>query len=386
MTMDDKTIALNKAKIGLMTRRNSVFITTVLFSLKMRWNEDIPTAQTNGFFIHINPDFFMSLDPEVRISLLAHEAWHVCFQHMVRCGLRDPFLFNVAGDHVINTMLENNGFKIGDGWLCDHKYDGQTTEQVYDDLEKNPPTNGGGPMAGDVQQPTRPDGSDDPNNGDGSNPSQQEIEQHIREVMVKASAQSRMSGDAPGTIPGDIQIAIDKLLNPKLPWNIILANYLHSMAKEDYSFRKPNRRFMPDVILPSLYSESLDHIAIAVDTSCSVSDREFTAMVSEINHIKDMMDPNLMTIVDFDTRIHKIQTRDKSQSVRDLNFTGRGGTSLFPVFEHFDAKPPTCLLVFSDLECAKIEKDPGYPVIWICINNPRGEVNFGRLIHYETPR
>jgi len=68
----------NKTKVGLMTK-GSVFITTVLFSLKQTWSTDVPTAGTNGISLVINPDWFKSMTPEQRIGLLAHEAWHVCF-------------------------------------------------------------------------------------------------------------------------------------------------------------------------------------------------------------------------------------------------------------------------------------------------------------------
>jgi predicted metal-dependent peptidase len=75
----------------------------------------------------------------------------------------------------------------------------------------------------------------------------------------------------------------------------------------------------------------------------------------------------------------------------EVHFSGGGGTNLQPVFDHFagknpdhpEAGPPTVLIVFSDFYCGKIKEDPGYPVIWISVDNPNAEVNFGTLINYE---
>ena len=83
MTMT-KEKALDRAKIGLLQIKNSTFISTVLFNLKVEWDESVPTACTDGLRRIIGPDFFMKLDKEERVFLLAHEAWHVAFQHMSR--------------------------------------------------------------------------------------------------------------------------------------------------------------------------------------------------------------------------------------------------------------------------------------------------------------
>ena len=76
--------ALNKAKIELMRRPDSVFFITVCFSLKHIWDSSIKTAATNGIDIKFNPGFFMSLTAEERLFLLLHETCHVAYQHMCR--------------------------------------------------------------------------------------------------------------------------------------------------------------------------------------------------------------------------------------------------------------------------------------------------------------
>lgn len=377
--------ALDKAKIGLMTIKNSVFITTILFSMKFHWDKNIQTAETDGLNMWINPDFFMDLPPAQRIFVMAHESWHPAFQHMLRRGQRDPDLYNQAGDHVINLILKEQNYEMPDWVLADQKYTGMSTEQVYEDLKKQPtkpPSGGGG-----GQGKGRPMGNDvryiDP-----SKQTQQQIDdqQHqILDVLVRAATQSKMSGDAAGTIPGDIAVAMEDLLNPKLPWYTLLSKYITALAKEDYSFKRFNRRFMPEFYLPGLFSETLDEIAVAVDTSASVSDQEFAAYLTELNHIHRKMKPKKMTIVDFDTSVKNVHTlKGLNDSVTKIKFTGRGGTNLHPMIDYFNKNPPTVLLVFSDLHCRAIQDKTKYPVIWVCVDNPNGQVNFGKLIHMEV--
>lgn len=389
MTMT-KEKALDRAKIGLLQVKNSTFISTILFNLKFSWDASIPTACTNGLDLRINPDFFMPLGPEERVFLLAHEAWHVAFQHMLRLNKEkeDNFgVWNQATDHYINIMLINSGYKMIKGGLASHEYHDQqvwSSDKIFRDLMDDP----------NKQDPNfEPDfgtsnTGDQPTDKDGNKMSQDAVQRKIEDIVVKASVQSKMAGDTPGTIPGDIEILLDALLNPKLPWNVILQNYMNSYAKEDFSWRKPNRRTLSqDIYLPSLYSESLGHIAVAVDTSCSVTDEQFQAFRTEIVNIQSQYQPETLTVCDFDTKIHHIHKLCKGEDASGINFSGRGGTNMHPVFEHYN-KPenkPKVLIMFSDMECSPITDKPEYDVIWVRLPTNYGfKPDFGQVIDFEV--
>lgn len=361
----------SKAKVMLMNTKNSVFISSVLFSLGFKWDRDDPkaTGWTDGTTIGINPDYWMNLPAPVRVSLLCHETWHVAFNHMFRGKkYNDHERFNIAADHVINLMLKAAGFTIPDTWYCDNKYSGMSTEQVYKLLPPSKPNSG---YKGDIRNPGKGEAD--------------QAQNKVKEILQRASARSKMSKDVAGTVPGDVAIMLDKLVNPRLPWTTILQNYMSSFSKNDYTFKKPNRRFFPEYYLPSLYSEALGEICVAVDTSCSVSDDEFRIFLSEIRDIKEKLQPEQLTVIDFDTSIHTVHVLGQGQGVESISFHGRGGTDLTPVFEHYGKdKKPVVLIVFSDLECTEIQEDPGYPVVWVCINNLSAHVNFGELIHMDT--
>lgn len=371
--------ALSKAKIALLSRIDATFISTLLMSMTSRWDNSIPTACTNGIELMLNEDFFMKQNPLEQIGLLAHETWHVALQHVLhdRVKGRNMSVFNQAADHVINLMLTDNGYRIPKGGLCDPAYRGMSTEQVYDILIKDP----------SKQDPNFiPDFSAGAGNANGQpDPAAQQAHANqVTEAIVRAATQAKMAGDAAaGSIPGDVLVALDDVLYPKLPWSVLLQDFFNGLAKEDYSFVKPNRRFFPAHYLPSMYSEGMGTLACAVDTSGSVSDEDFKAFATEMDCIKETLLPESMYVVDFDTKINTIYDMKDTDTVKQLQFKGRGGTDLTPVFEHFKDRPPQVLVVFSDLECDPIEQDPGYPVLWVRTPGHGHIPTFGRLIDFD---
>lgn len=369
-----KDKALSKAKIALLSKKDATFISTIVMALKSSWDNSIPTACTNGIDLLLNEDFYMKQGPLEQVGLLAHEAWHIALQHVLkdRQRGRDPRLFNQAADHVINIMLTDAGYRIPAGGLCDTAYRGMSTEQVYDILEKDP----------SKQDPnfepdyTFADASPDP-------AVQQAAQAAVTQTIVRAATAAKLAGDSSGSVPGDVLIALDKLLYPKLPWWVLLQDFFNGIAQEDYSYRKPNKRFMPAFYMPSLFSEGMGELACAVDTSGSVSDHDFLAFATEMDAIKESMNPEKMYVIDFDTQVNSIYQIGEGRSVHELQFKGRGGTDLRPVFEHFKEKPPQVLIIFSDLECGEITEDPGYPVLWIRTPGSGFTPTFGRLIEFN---
>lgn len=369
--------ALSKAKIALMSRSDSAFFTTLAFSLIHEFSNLIPTAATNGKRILYNPDFFMSLDHEERVFLMLHEAMHCAYLHMDRAAGYCPDVFNVAADHVINLQLKARGFKMPKCGIADDAYTGLSTEEVYHIIFKEGGGNGGGGVPGfgaDLQAPA---------GGPGSAEAEQ-LKQDIQDILCRAATQSKMSNDAPGSIPGEIELFLDKLLNPKLPWNRILQKYLNAFSKSDYSFRKPNKRFFPQHIMPSMYGESLIDLAAFADISGSVTDHEFHVQLSETAGVMKMMKPKQILFGQFDTEIKQIDKINSLADMRHIHFTGRGGTMIEPVLEWANANKPQLLLVFTDgFFNWPSELTTKVPVIWLIYNNPNFTAPYGKVIHYE---
>lgn len=375
MTQLPHEIALNKAKIALMSRADSAFFTTLAFSLKHIFSDQVKTAATNGSQVLYNPEFFMSLNHDERIFLMLHEAMHCAYLHMERGKGYNQRKFNVAADHVINLQLKDRGFRMPSMGLADDQYKGMSTEEVYKAL----PEGEGDDDAGDIPG----FGNDLEKPGEGS-PSGEQLESDIQDILVRAALQSKLSGDSAGTVPGDIEIFLDRLLNPKLPWNRILQKYLHSYNKNDYTFRKPNKRFFPRHYLPSLYSNTLMNIAVAVDTSGSVSDAEFNRFVSETHSILKMMKPEKITILQFDTELKSVTDVRNVNDLMNVHFTGRGGTAIEPVVEWIETNKPQLTLIFTDGYFRFQGPETKRDIVWLVHDNPDFAAPFGKVITYEV--
>ncbi len=364
---------LQKAKMQLMSIPNTVFYTTILFSLKQIIIKDpqIQTAATDGKNLFINPGFWMSLTPDERIGVLAHEVLHVALSHMTRVGSRDHEKWNIAGDHVINLILRANGYKLPAGGLWDGKYADFATEEVYAQLPQKPKPPGGGLDI--IYTNGKPDDVDD-------------LQNHITDVVLKATTQAQISKSDLGSVPGEVEIELQKQLNPKLPWNVILQNYMSSFAKNDFSWSKPNRRFQPDYYLPTQYSEAICNIASAFDVSGSTTDEMVGSYATNLTKIQQDLKPEKMIVIGFDTRIKSEQEfTAESNIVRELKFTGRGGTELAPVMEWIEKNKPEVMLIFTDGEFHTPPKPKGTTdIIWIINDDPAWKCDYGKVIHYDT--
>lgn len=87
--------------------------------------------------IYINP--LRQFEDEEWRFILAHEMLHAALRHGDRCGTRDPYLFNVAADYVINDWLRE--MQVGtmpDGLLYDSALAGLSAEEVYDRIVGDP--------------------------------------------------------------------------------------------------------------------------------------------------------------------------------------------------------------------------------------------------------
>ena len=133
--MEDIKTAFTRARSTLLIMQP--FFGTLCLRLGAEFTEDIPTAGTNGEKLLINPTFFLKQSPEQRVGLLAHEVMHCVYMHVIRLNERDPFLWNVAGDYVINLVVTDAGMILPEGGLLDEKYRDMSADEIYNTLQQN---------------------------------------------------------------------------------------------------------------------------------------------------------------------------------------------------------------------------------------------------------
>lgn len=382
--------ALTDTKVKLFFGKQSGFVGSLVATIEFIWDRTIPTACTNGVFMAWNPEFFFSLTPQSRVTVLAHEAWHIAFQHMMRVGNRDFKIYNYAADYVINGMLDSHDYDMtGFPYLLDRAYDNMTTEEVYDKLMEQVQNGSMLPQNGlDGDFASADDGKDGSGNGSGPDSimggmTKEQIRAKAQANIVKAATIAKMSKNA-GNLPGEVQEAIDKFLNPKLPWQVILANYFEALTCTEYSFRRPNRRFSDPMLPGRTGANGLEHLVYYLDVSGSVSSEDIIRFNSEVKHIKDTYNPVKLTLVTFDTKIQDIYVFEQDDDFEKIVVTGRGGTDLRCVYEHAKDADPTAIVIFTDLYVSIPKKAPACPLIWICSGHETATVPYGTLIHIEN--
>ena len=206
------------------------------------------------------------------------------------------------------------------------------------------------------------------------------LDSAVTNIIVRARTQAQVSGkQAIGEIPDEIMRIIDELLNPKLPWPVILNRFLDQRTREEYSWARRNRRYRDDY-MPSLHSYGLGHLTFAIDTSGSIDDAELQEMLSEIKGVQQIFNPEHMTIIDCDSVIHSVYEIDQNTDIMSLNFNGGGGTRFQPVLDYVESHPTQALVYFTDLFGEIDLKEVNYPILWIC-NSKHEPANIGETIY-----
>lgn len=358
---------MDKTKGRLFFMKGAGLLGSLLCNHKFIWDNSCDTAWCNGETIAFNPDFYLhKLNQDTRVTVLAHELWHTGYDHMHRRGNKDPKLWNIAADFVINNDLDKAGYSFAGLTPClDHQYDGMTTEQVYALLERDPwriPV--GSQLSDDVVEDDKVS------------------KEAIIKKQVKAVQASKMSKEA-GVIPGEMESIIDEFLNPILPWEVLLERFFTDLSNDDYSWRRPSKRY-EDEYLPSLMGENgLEHLIYYLDVSGSISDEEIKRFNSEVKSIHENLQPKKLTLVQFDTKIQQEITFEQDDAFEKITVVGRGDTDLEPVRQHIKKHMPTAAVVFSDLYCYPMYDNPGVPIIWIVMANPHAQTSFGKEIHIK---
>ena len=110
------------------------FFGSVVASVGYKENKDIRTAGTDGETIYYNPEYLESLSIEDQVFVFAHEVCHIAFNHILRSEGKDPELWNIATDAVINQFLKRDGLKIVEGGVDIEEAINYDAEQLYEKL------------------------------------------------------------------------------------------------------------------------------------------------------------------------------------------------------------------------------------------------------------
>lgn len=313
-----------------------------------------PTAATDYLKIYYNAKFIESLQShEVVTFVLAHEMMHIILKHGIRRGARNPVRWNIAADHAINLQLKAAGFRLWDKCYQDPKYEGMSAEQIYELLpEEDGSGQVGGGMGADIV-----DGDDDAGQMDAATVAQ--IEQTINQRVAQAVSQARMTGK----MPAGLDRLINGILNPPLPWQQLLREFMTSSSRNDETWSRRDRRFQ-DCYLPTRWSEAMGEIVLIVDTSGSIGPEELSQVGGEIMEIAESVKPERIRVVWADSEVAGEQVFEAGEPL-DLKAQGGGGTDMRVPLQHVEQYNPIVTVLLTD-GYTPWGDAPSYPTIVVC--------------------
>ena len=364
--IDEAEKFLNKIKIQILMK--NTFFSTIMLSLKISITESVETARTDGITLYFNPEYLLGLTIEESVGLMLHELEHVALQHMIRKEGKNHKKWNYATDYAINNELHNSGYKLPEGGLIDHDLDDIAAEKIYKiipDPDENKKTPG---IGDDLTTPKDP----------------AQVSQQIKQTVVQAKQASQRNPKPGEHIPDSIKREIELITNPAVPWQILLQNYMNDHIKEGESWKRPNRRFAPDMYLPTNQSPSIKNLTVAIDTSCSITDENFNTCMSEIEYVRSVFDLDRLRLICTDTKVRSDIEISQGSSLLDQEMRGGGYTDFRNIFKKLKNDKPTILIFFTDMEVYFNFPIPGFKVLWINIyNDQKAPEEYGKTINIK---
>jgi predicted metal-dependent peptidase len=400
---DEIETKLSAARTRLILDRPFLGALVLRLPLKAVKPERCKSIGTDVRALYYNPEYIRNLSLDQTQFVLAHEALHCALSHFSRRQHRVKHRWDIACDMAINPLLIKDGLKPPPGVLLQSGFEGMMAEEIYpyidDDMDeethddhfydqenKSGGDSGDNPLDQDKEKDNEEGGSsgqaqtDSGQSADAPRPlsetEQEQLEVQWRQRLAGAAQQAMQAGKLGATMAR----LVEHLLQPQLPWRMLLARYMTAAARDDYSYQRPSRR-EGNAILPTLKSTQVD-VVVVLDTSGSINDTEMREFVSEIDAIKGQMRARL-TLHACDARLceHGPWVYEPwEEFTMPANLYGRGGTRFVPVFEWLENAEcrPDLLVYFTDAEGEFPKSEPDFPVLWLI--KGRGKVPWGQRI------
>jgi predicted metal-dependent peptidase len=370
---------LEKAKAQLVL--DHPFFASILLRKELRMSKAIPTlgidAQGN---IYVNPDFIETLDVPQIVWGFCHEIGHWIGQHFPRRKHRDHKRWNYAGDAWINDWLKdcNVGTPIPNTVNMPGSY-AKTVDEIYDNLPEQD-GKGKGPGNG----PGYDNGLGDEFVGEDelTDAEINAIEAEVKVTIAQAAQAAKMQGK----LSAAIARVVDEIINVKTPWYEILERFMIGFTKNEQSWKRPNRRFLPlDIYLPSIQSTpSMGEVVVEIDTSGSIGQRELNEFSAQLNRLVDLCRPEKVHVVYCDSEINHVDEYTMDDLPIKMEPHGGGGTDMTQVFKWIENEgiDPDCVVVLTDGYTPYPEEEK-YPTVWAMTTDQVAPASAGTTIKLE---
>lgn len=398
----------------------------------------IPTLATDGYHIFYSASFINELSKgEVEFGVV-HEVYHCVFghtrgEHKINRAEDDwdSDLWNRACDYVINydlveagigaTNIVNGKHKIGNIFICyDEQFAEMSAEEVYLYLLENGADEEHSTIdvhmeieidnGGDDSENQKGNGAKDAkSSSDGTGSSNIKVvmsqDQYDKEAnrwyrIAQQAVSNAINNKSAGTIPAHLRRLIDNIDKPKIHWSVALRKFVVQIKKPGYSFLRPDKKtFGTGITLPGFRQQDRKlEIAVAIDTSGSISQDELTKFLSELNGIlKSFSQFEVHAFcfewdVDEDTyMLLKGTSWNASEKFNEYveKVSGGGGTSFQSVWNFMKKKKikPRGLVFFTDgypNDKSWVNESQYCPTMFVTVGNTDNwKAPFGLTVAYE---
>jgi len=332
------------------------FFGTLALFAEFRFGDEVETAATDGKIIWINPKFVKALDHPALCGLLTHELLHAALLHGQRRRERDPLLWNVAADIVVNSMVsDGTDFTLPSGGVEMPGLAHLSVEEIYEQF-----ATGRKPVPKltlvDLLFSTDDSAIEQERNV--------ELERHWRNALQQAFSVATRVNKGYGKDGLGENRELSAALLPSLNWREILWQYLVSTPCDFDGF---DRRFVwQKLYLEEVAGEAV-HVCICIDTSGSVSSKEMQEFLSETTAILDAYPHVQGHLFYADANLYGPYDFGRGEEIPPPK--GGGGTSFVPFFNWVQKHQthgfdPLCIYL-TDGYGAFPNESPDAPVLWV---------------------
>jgi predicted metal-dependent peptidase len=375
------------------------FLAVALYALTPVADATQPTfAVDQKWRLYVNPDRLNEWTVLESAGVLLHEVGHLIRDHAGRArtlDVRDEVageLWNIAADAEINDDLLSAGVDlpatpVTPGRLGER--DGLTAEYYYSRLREMDVV----PDAGWAHCGAGCHGLDSENPGDVAGvPGLSGVESML---LRKRTAEAVMAAVASGqgNVGGGWIRWAEAHLRPQLDWRTLLAASVRSgfaavTGNADYSYRRPSRRRVPGVVLPSMH-RPLPRVAIVVDTSGSVGESQLETAWTEVHGCLRRLGArrDLLSVYAADVDLHRLS----GAPARQMALVGGGGTDMAAAIDQvLSISPrPDLFVVITDGFTPWPASRPSRPVIVVLlptnVGSPEPPPSWAKVIAVTAP-
>ena len=312
----------------------------------------LDTAATDGRDIFFNKKFLESLTSSEQNALMLHEVLHMALLHVQRRQSRDPYIWNIAADIVVNDLIQRNtSFKLPKGAIIDNAYRDKSVEYIYEALLKDDKykakkyklslsdiaisiNSGAGDEKTKAEQEEK--------NGIGignelSEEEQEEIASYWKDkLQVLKNSDSLIQNDkygshSTGGLPAGMAREVENILEPEINWRNALWKYI---GRTPADFDDLDRRFLyRGLYLEALMCDAIE-VSVCIDTSGSISRGLIDQFVAETKGILRSYPHVKCEFFYSDCELSGPFDINHAEQIPILH--GGGGTSFVPFFEYLE--------------------------------------------------